>query len=271
MPLGPMPPAGDDNAIPYNEEGVLAGDPNLTWDTDTQILNVGGAAGINVDGANRAIVGLGGNEITLGDENGDTIIGSAASAGQEVRLFTGTTSIILADSSGINITYGSTASQLVFQGDGSGIAPADDNVQSLGQNGVAWAEGWFGTKVNFAGGGEISDDGQGFLNLINITSDSTLTFTAVTDLVLDPAGDLLINTLPGFTGTITASELATKNVTITKGIVTDFTASGNLASGVYAPGSFTTSTGSFLVMANHLILTTTQQAVLAGTAQLRMI
>lgn len=38
----------------------------------------------------------------------------------------------------------------------------------------------------------------------------------------------------------------------------------------YSPGSFRVLTGSFLLMANHLILTGTQRATLQGTARLRL-
>ena len=40
--------------------------------------------------------------------------------------------------------------------------------------------------------------------------------------------------------------------------------------GVYATGSFTIEDGHFGMMVNHLILTSTQQVVLQGTARLRI-
>ena len=266
MPLGPMPPGGDDNAIQYNEEGVLAGDPNLTWDTDTQILT---NTSLTIDGTNGIIVASGG--ITIGDETGNTTIGSPNTNGQAVFLLAGDTSVEVANSGdSINLTFGTGgAFELLFSD--SGIVPSDDNVQNLGASGFAFAEGWFGTKAEFGGGGHINADQTGEIFVATVGNDVDLTLQAGDDVILNPTGDLVINASIGFTGTITAAELTTKDVTVTKGIVTNFAASGNLASGVYAPGSFTTPTGSFLIMANHLILTTTQQAVLAGTAQLRMI
>ena len=40
--------------------------------------------------------------------------------------------------------------------------------------------------------------------------------------------------------------------------------------GLYAPGSFTLATGQFVVMSDTLILTSTQQVILQGTARVRI-
>ncbi len=83
--------------------------------------------------------------------------------------------------------------------------------------------------------------------------------------------DTKISALAAASSVAAANEFAINEAGTSKKVTAAQIANYVFTAGVYASGTWSLTTGRYVQMVNHLILTTTERVTLAGTARLRIV